>query len=544
MNKTFLRYNDSIVQSGILQLNPGLAREVKQMTETFANCVKSANEQTLHSDEEEFGEATLAQKSQTVVAPITATRVQPSQTATPLRKDQPLGYAGTSQGPEQTRSEAVASQAESYLAHISSSSYSLPEVNNQSSVHHRYQFTVGEVLDQSRSMSAPHWSRPKEDQPQQQQRQQRQMLPFGLVDLPSREQSPFVSPYIFPVNIPAMGVELPPAPRHLPEKPSFPLAMPLTTKTLSPTCTYSYEEVTFARRLMRATLESGFLLLCNSDVHPSILNYIFKLSLPYLTLNEIRNRFRTILSRGVTEDLDWYATPFLHLGGAGTHYQRRDAEGKPIPMKNTWTIRQIGPLDRRMTRMERVADGQIQDLEGIDLTGFEGEWFDAYDVQGYIEQQWHCRIDPKSSFAQCLIEDDNAALLDNKTGSPSLSCGSTTSNSDTATPPAPQTFNAFEPSYGLDMSFNDAPTPICPPAPSKESLLDLSFDQMLGLDLAPGSGMGFAGNSGYNTFGLNMRGETEQLSVVKQKPKKVAWVDIQKLIDSGSCFASVKHISC
>lgn len=283
---------------------------------------------------------------------------------------------------------------------------------------------------------------------------------------------------------------------------------------------------------MRATLEAGFLLLSTNSAPPSLLNFKFKLSLPYLTLDEIRNRFKTILSRGVTEDLDWYATPFLHLGGAGTHYQRRDPSGKTIPLTNTWTVRQIGPMERRMIRLESVSDGQVEDLEGIDFSGFEGEWFDAYDVQGYLEEQWHCRIDPKSSFAECLVEDETL-MSDNETGSPSLSRESTASSKDfSMTPPIPHSFNAFEPSYGLDLSFDNALPPAFVPAISKQRLPELSLDQTLGLDLAPGFDMGFAGNSGYSTLGLNMMGGHEQLPVVRQKPKKVAWVDVSKLIES------------
>lgn len=44
MNKTFLRLNDATVKSGLLQLNPGLARESKCAAETFAGLVKTAGE--------------------------------------------------------------------------------------------------------------------------------------------------------------------------------------------------------------------------------------------------------------------------------------------------------------------------------------------------------------------------------------------------------------------------------------------------------------------------------------------------------------------
>ena len=542
MNKTFLHLNDTILQSGLLQLNPGLARELKQMTDTFTKCVKSADERALDSDEEEVVEAAPANKKPSVIASVTAMQAEPLEAMTPSEQNQPWAYTAASQMAEQTQQQVDAVQPQNYFTHISSSTYKLPGSNKRSSLTRKYQFSVGEILDQSRSSSVSYQSLATDDQFEQQQQPQ-QPLPFGLVDLPSREQSPFVPPYIFPIDVPAMGAELPPVPRHFSRTVTYPKTTTLTTKTLPSSYTYSYDEVTFARRLIRATLETGFLLLSNPNVHPAVLNYIFKLSLPYLTLDEIRTRFKTILSRGVNEDLDWYATPFLHLGGAGTHYQRRDAQGKPIPMKNTWTIRQIGPLDRRMIRLESVSDGQIKDLEGIDLDGFDGEWFDAYDVQGYLEEQWHCKIDPKSSFAECMIEDENAVLSDNEIESPSLSRGSTASTTDTATPPIPHTLGSFEPSYGLDMSFNNASTCSFLPALPKQNLPDLSFDQTLGLDLAPGFDMGFVGSSGYGTLGLNMMGEDEQLPVIKQKPKKVVWVDVQKLIEGKFDFVSMSECS-
>jgi hypothetical protein len=44
MNKTFLRFNDAVLKSGLLQLNTGLARELKHATETFTSLAKTASE--------------------------------------------------------------------------------------------------------------------------------------------------------------------------------------------------------------------------------------------------------------------------------------------------------------------------------------------------------------------------------------------------------------------------------------------------------------------------------------------------------------------
>jgi hypothetical protein len=54
MNKTFLQFNDSALKSGLLQLNPGLARELKHATETFTSLAKTASE--FEAGDEEQGE--------------------------------------------------------------------------------------------------------------------------------------------------------------------------------------------------------------------------------------------------------------------------------------------------------------------------------------------------------------------------------------------------------------------------------------------------------------------------------------------------------
>jgi hypothetical protein len=70
MNKTFLRFNKAALKSGVLQLNSGLARELKHATETFTALAKTASEFEAGEEEqgdgpEQGGEATrIARRSQ------------------------------------------------------------------------------------------------------------------------------------------------------------------------------------------------------------------------------------------------------------------------------------------------------------------------------------------------------------------------------------------------------------------------------------------------------------------------------------------------
>lgn len=276
----------------------------------------------------------------------------------------------------------------------------------------RRQFTVGEVWDQSKNAASQYQPAATAAAP----------LPFGFVNM--LKQQPGSGPYaplnpdIFPVLIPTPDVT-PPVTR-LPTPPT--LLPSLSNKIMAPIFTYSHDETTFARRLTRAAIETGFHILSSANTRPSALNYVFKLSLPYLTLDQLRERFKMMLSRSVNEDLDFWETPFIHLGGAGTHYPRKDAHGNLLPKKNNWTVRQIGPLEKKVVRVENVVDGRWEDLSEMDLRGFEGEWFDAYDVQGYLEERWGCKLDPKSSFAECLVEDEEGEEFGggSSEGSPSL----------------------------------------------------------------------------------------------------------------------------
>ena len=139
------------------------------MNEDVANCVKTANERILDSDEEEVT-AEPAQELRTEVAQVAATKTSPPHISAPREEVVPWDYAISAQAPGRSRVDDINPQPGSYLSHISSSSYDLPEPNNHDLVR-RYRYTVGEVIDQSRSMRDSHQSRVTEERTHEQQQQ-------------------------------------------------------------------------------------------------------------------------------------------------------------------------------------------------------------------------------------------------------------------------------------------------------------------------------------------------------------------------------------
>jgi hypothetical protein len=314
---------------------------------------------------------------------------------------------------------------------------------------------------------------------------------------------------------------------------------------------------------------------------PAALNHVFRLSLPFMTQEELRERFKMLLARGVTEDLNYWDTPFIHLGGAGTHYQRKDQYGNIVQEPNAWIIRRIGPASSKLVRAENVTDPSRSQYLDVDLTGYEGEWFDAWDVEGYLEHEKGVRIDPKDSFAEVSIDDDFVPGKVNdieehvdardrfdysrsrrsESNTPSFDTG--TNSSPASITPPPQVSHVdmdtmFGPSdepFGLDMS-TELNGNLVTTDFSKFPEIDPStfFDQPLGLDLAPGFDLPYNMSQhnllpplSYNSenvdlapLGLGMvGGESTLIPALKQKPKKAAWVDVGKLIQSKwSCTDS------
>lgn len=129
---------------------------------------------------------------------------------------------------------------------------------------------------------------------------------------------------------------------------------------------------------------------------------IFKLSLMGRDRNKLTATLKKVLSRGPHEELDVWEAPLIHVGGAGTHYPRRDAFGNMKPRKSAYNLGIIGP--QTLALLEDASRDNISTDMTVEIAGFEGEWFDPYDVEGYLEEKG-IFIDPSSSFAEAeLVE--------------------------------------------------------------------------------------------------------------------------------------------
>lgn len=527
MNKSFLKFNEAALKSGLLQLNPVLAQQLKSVTESFVSLAKSAAEG--QTDEEEADES---------IENILVRNYE-VQSTPPQRLDVGWGYsASLSHSPTQhtAPSPPEEPQAKSHGELPLLPNFNAEQAKQGSLVQYRRP-QMPDLFTQDVS-----WAQGSLDE-----RPSEQPLPFGLLEILSQQQfkpNPQNS-QVFSVNIPT--------PRTTPPIPRLPSPRPVWI--------YSHDETTFARRLTRASLETGFHLLGSAALRPATLDYVFRLSLPFMSLNQLQERFKELLARGTDEELDSYSTPFIHLGGAGTHYPRKDAHGNIVKPPNTWTVRRIGPIDKKMIRAENTEDpSQSHDLN-IDLTGFEGEWFDSHDVEGYLEQEKGVRIDPKSSFVDAFVDDDEHPgddyFASNTTSSFSphrrssddststFGSGSSLAHSQSSIPTPPNVHSATSANVDNFFAHSDIPFGLDMGMPSdftKMPSIDASafFDQPLGLDLAPGFDMSlnngsmqpldFPNQPRGSNMDMSFQG-LEPMPVVRQKRKKNVLIDVTKLVD-------------
>ena len=191
---------------------------------------------------------------------------------------------------------------------------------------------------------------------------------------------------------------------------------------------YSFQETTFARRLQRAAVECGYHLIAQAHLRPKVFKRVFKLSLLYGSREQIAARFRSLLTKSTSESLEFWQTPMIRLGGAGTHYPRFNDDGTLYNTPNTYNVHQVAP-DSNLIQLKHVDDGKVYCDMLIDISGYEGEWFDPGDVEGYLASKG-IYIDPQSSFADCQISESELPELSR---SP-LRSEATSSSSNPTTP--------------------------------------------------------------------------------------------------------------
>lgn len=444
MNRGFLGFNDKAVKSDILSLRPQLARELKLSTETFVRLAKAATALSdLDEDAEDAVEdagptrkASRVEKAEPSPVSSEPDRVTPPDPPLlPQHDNVDVGWGYTQSYPN-IQPDRVPPPGPSYFEvqqSLSSETYGevTPPYQPQPQAFGLFPFGMTLARDQAHTdteqiTTFPEIQENVQDYDNDTQNNAYQQYNFTVSSSPSPIHASLLSGAF--TNLPALNDK--------------------NDRHVKAPYTYSFQETTFARRLHRAALEKGYYLLNRASECKTQFDRVFKLSLMYATRDQLINRIGLTLRKGVHDSLEFWQTPFLHLGGAGTHFPHRDASGAILPRPNCWNVRSIGPLRPGAARLENAMDGS-PDSSGVelDISGYEGEWFDSHDVQGYLESLG-VKIEPQASFAE--------GYLDVATQQKLLGNGDTAT---TAEFPFPISSNPLGPRSPTMLSGADSPSP-------------------------------------------------------------------------------------
>jgi len=147
---------------------------------------------------------------------------------------------------------------------------------------------------------------------------------------------------------------------------------------------YSHYETSFARRLIRSTIEEAYRLLVNPWSRPEDAKRLCTFAFCFINAPKMLNRFQEVMKRTAKDNLELWAVPLYHIGDAGLHYPRVgiDASSEPPPW---WADRgSIGPQPAAPQPEIPVPQGIVDVLE---FPGHDGEWFDSNDVAEYLRSK-------------------------------------------------------------------------------------------------------------------------------------------------------------
>jgi hypothetical protein len=148
--------------------------------------------------------------------------------------------------------------------------------------------------------------------------------------------------------------------------------------------TAPFRETSFERRLHRACLKNGYNLLVDPTSDPDNVSRVFRLPLTLSTRDSIVQQVRGLLEGGLDEAVELWDMPFFLLGGAGTHYPRRDHTGKPILPPNALPI---SKLIGAFVHQRKEPQSFQRDHDLLADLGLHGEWLDSHDVEGYLKEK-------------------------------------------------------------------------------------------------------------------------------------------------------------
>lgn len=196
---------------------------------------------------------------------------------------------------------------------------------------------------------------------------------------------------------------------------------PTLNEPLPSPVTYSFQESSFSRRLLRSTVEAAVRLLTDPNSRREDIFRFCRYTFTWVTRARCLAKLKSLLAGTTRESLEIWTAPQWHLGGSGLHYPRSGLDMGSLPPPG-WTAREpMGP--HRAMSAETPIDPSLDINAIVKLMGIEGEWFDSNDVEQYLRAKG-IFLDGQSNWAEVdLASEPNLSTTDSPVGSSRNSSG-------------------------------------------------------------------------------------------------------------------------
>ena len=364
MNKTLLDFNGMALATGIQTGNPALAELLESTIERFAELAKNVTYVSDGEEEEPQAEGDEAQQRN-------PRRVPESSAPRPVDM---LGYQTTFEAQADDFDGEIAQQNPTPQAQMDASqSWISTETLQQYPVEMPDQTFTSMKLDQSMQnfqVRVPDTTAPEVAPPNDQ---------YAFIGSSNYFDGSSVTDYDGKIS-------------------SISLALPNS---------YAYQETSFARRLLRTSVETSWRLMTDPRSRPEEKRRLCKFTWCFTNSPTIIAHIDSILKRTVKQNLELWQAPLYHIGGAGLHYPRAGldvGEKAPEGWANQMAMGPMPPVENPETQ---VPESMLLS-EVVRQAGMDGEWFDSNDVEQYLRTKG-LFLDSESRIVELMDPDPSMA---------------------------------------------------------------------------------------------------------------------------------------
>ncbi|PSR76757.1 hypothetical protein BD289DRAFT_456903 [Coniella lustricola] len=176
---------------------------------------------------------------------------------------------------------------------------------------------------------------------------------------------------------------------------------------------YTYNEVSFGRRLQRNSLQRGYQLITMPNPPKELFARSFGFCLLFESIDQIRVRIERGLAKDRTESLNNWSAPFWTLGGTGQNSFTDATPSDPgkLLLSGNQGTRDVGKHALGTSfgfgpfgaGVSDARDNHLDSKMRITLPGFEGDFYDPDEVETYLRSRG-VTIRPGQNFVTAEVD--------------------------------------------------------------------------------------------------------------------------------------------